>query len=223
MKYYELHPNDQRDNNWLMYCEQYDDPYLTLKPRYIECVCVKCRAIDHDRAFAEGFDQGLKIRARGDLLITSEGFYCFSDKVRSVIEAAGFQGLSLKVIPGTGWHVVNAVCRVEADRSAYAATKPFCDSCGRPKELIGLIRCIDQIQAPATMGTFFAPVFDRRGSMNGDRDLFLTEDILLHFKSHGIKGGMCARLLTGAEYAAVKAAGALKNPLKWPRGSGVSL
>ena len=59
--------------------------------------------------------------------------------------------------------------------------------------------------------------------MNGDRDLFVTGDIVAQFKKQGIKGGMFARLLTPSEYEAVKAAGAERNPLKLPKSSRVVL
>ena len=59
--------------------------------------------------------------------------------------------------------------------------------------------------------------------MNGDRDLFVTEDIVSEFKQQKLKGGMFARLLTPMEFAEIKAAGAEKNPLKWPKDSRVVL
>lgn len=223
MKYYELVPYDQVHNNWLMFTEQREPPYVTLKPRFSDCVCPKCKMIDHDKAFAKGFDEPLKIRAKGDLLGTSEGFVCISEKAKQVVESFGLGGITLKEIPNAGWWVVSVTCRVNADRSAYTVTKPFCDQCGRPKETIGLIRCLNQIEAPDQVGQFFSPTFDRGGSMNGDRDIFVTEDIVFLFKQQKLKGGIFERLLTPIEFAAIKAAGAEKNPLKWPKDSRVIL
>lgn len=223
MNYYELVPNDQTHNNWLLFAELKEPPYLVVKPRYVGYVCPKCKKIDHDKAFVEGFDDGLKIRARGDLLCTSEGFLCVSEKVRQIINLKEFSGITLKAIPRTDWWVVNASCRVQADDSAYTLGKPYCEACGRAREAIGLIRCLSQIERPRGKGTFFSPTFNRCGSMNGDRDLFVSEDIVAEFKLQGVKGGMFARLLTQEEYAQVRAMGAEKNPLKWPKGSRVIL
>jgi hypothetical protein len=223
MNYYELVPNDQVHNNWLLFKERKEPPYVLVEPRYSDCVCPKCKKIDHDKAFAKGFEEPIRIRARGDLLVTSEGFICISEKAKQVIESFRFGGLTLKAIPNAGWWVVNVTCRVEGDQSAYTVTKPSCDQCGRPKETIGLIRCLNQIKAPNQVGTFFSPTFDRGGSMNGDRDVFVTEDIVSQFKQQKLKGGMFARLLTPMEFAEIKAAGAEKNPLKWPRDSRVVL
>lgn len=225
MNYFQFFPNDQVHNNWLMFTEQKTPPYVVLRPRYLDCVCPipNCKKIDHDKAFAEGFDDDIKIRARGDIMDTSEGFTCINDKAKNVIESSGFVGLSLKEIPKTGWWVANVVHRVKADQNAYTITKAVCDRCGRPKETIGLIRCLNQIEVPSNTGTFFSPTFDRGGSRNGDRDLFFTEDIVSIFKQQKLKGGMFTRLLTPAEYADVKAAGAERNPEKWPKGSRVIL
>lgn len=206
-----------------MFTEQKSSPYVVLKSRYGDCVCPECKSIDHDKAFAKGFDADIKIRAKGDMLCTSEGFICFSERVLTVIESAGFSGITLKPIPESAWYVVNSACRLNADQTAYKMTKPFCNQCGRPKECIGLIRCLNQIDVPRERGTFFSPVFDRGGSMNGDRDLFATEDIVTCFKQQGIKGGMFARLLTPPEFEKIKAAGLEKNLPKWPKDSRVIL
>lgn len=223
MNYYEFVSHDQVHNNWLLFTEQRVAPYVLVRPRFGDCVCLKCKSIDHDKAFAKGFDEDIKVRAKGDLMGTSEGFTCISEKARNVIESAGFTGLSTKEIPKTGWWVVNVANRVRADQSAYTISKQVCDLCGRPKEVIGLIRCLNQIEVPSAAGTFFSPTFDRGGSMNGDRDLLVTEDIVSQFKQQKLKGGMFARLLTPTEFAEIKAAGAEKNPEKWPRNSRVIL
>jgi len=223
MNYYQFFPHDQVRNNWLMFTELKEPPYVFLKPRFSSCVCPKCKKLDHDKAFAEGFNETLKIRAKGDLFGTSEGFVCISDRAKQVIESCRFGGIALKPIQNAGWWVVNVTRRVDADQRAYTVTKPFCDQCGRPKETIGLIRCLSQISPPDQVGTFFAPTFDRGGSMNGDRDLFVTEDIVFQFKQQKLKGGMFARILTPEELAEVNAVGAEKNPLKWPKDSRVVL
>ncbi len=223
MNYFQFFPHDQHRNNWLMFTEQKEPPYVSVKPRFCGCVCPKCKKIDHDKAFAEGFDEALKIRAKGDLFGTSDGFVCVSEKAKQVIESFGFGGITVKAIPNAGWWVVKVIRRVNADQSAYTVTKPFCEQCGRPKATIGLIRCLNQIQAPDQVGTFFSPTFDRGGSMNGGRDVFVTEDIVSQFKQQKLKGGMFARLLTPTENAEIIAAGAEKNPLKWPKDSRVIL
>ena len=223
MNYYAFFPHDQVRNNWLLFTEQKVPPYISVRPRFGDCVCPKCNRIDHDKAFAKGFDEGIKIRAKGDLLGTSEGFICINDKTKSVIESSEFTGIALKEIPKTGWWAVNVTNRVKADQSAYTISKQVCEQCGRPKEVIGLIRCLNQIEVPSDARTFFSPTFDRGGSINGDRDLFVTDDIVSQFKQQKLKGGMFARLLTPSEHAEVKAAGAEKRPDQWPKGSRVIL
>ena len=58
---------------------------------------------------------------------------------------------------------------------------------------------VRQIQVPENSGTFFAPVFDRGGSLNGDRDKLVTEDVVQAMKSAGIKGVTFERLATAEE------------------------
>jgi hypothetical protein len=223
MNYYELVPDDQPWNNWLLFTEHKEPPYVVAEAAYSDCICPKCGKIDHDKAFRIGFEKQRRIRAKGDLLATSEGFYCLSDRAKRVLESERLSGITLKPIPGAGWWVIDVSRRVEADQSAYTLTKPLCDYCGRPKEAIGLIRCLNQVRVPNQIGTFFSPVFDRAGSMNCARDVFVTEDIVSLFKRQKLKGAMFARLLTPTEFAAIKAAGAEKDPLKWPKDSRVVL
>ena len=196
---------------------------MTVKPRYARFVCRECMKINHEKVFAEGFDPGLRIRANADLLGSEEGFYCVNERARRVIEINGFQGLSLKPLEGRPWYVVNVARRVRADQTAYTYSIEKCTECGRPKDVTGLITFLDQIEAPSKPGTFFGPTFDRCGSMNGDRDLFVTEDIVLAFKEGGITGGIFEKLLAGKEKAQFDQAVASGTVFKWPKGTKIVL
>jgi len=223
MNYFQFFPHDQTQFNWLIFIAHREPPYLTVMPRYSKYVCPKCKKIDHEKVFEEGFADGLRIRAKGDFFGSDEGFECFSEEVLRIIEESGFTGLLFKPIPGTKWFVINLRRRVEADNNAYKWSRNVCDVCNRPKEVTGLITFLSQIRVPQEAKTFFGPTFDRGGSMNGDRDLFVTEDIVFRFKEKKIKGGMFQRLLTAEEESLFKEACASRVPFKWPKGSKVVL
>lgn len=223
MNYFQFFSHDQEQFNWLIFDAHREPPYLTVKPRYSQHVCPKCIKIDHDRVFEEGFEEGLRIRAKGDFFGSDEGFECVSDNVLRVVEQGGFAGLAFKPIPGTKLHVMNLRRQVDADKNAYKYSKGVCEVCKRPKEITGLIKFLSQIKVPDEPRTFFGPTFDRGGSMNGDRDLFATEDIVLRLKEQRIKGGTFQRLLTTEEESLFKEAAANQVPFKWPRGSRVIL
>jgi len=219
MNYFQYYPQDQARNNWLMFTEQKDPPYVLVKERYRHFICAGCSGFDHDLVFNEGFDPGLKIRAKGNLLGTTDGFYCVDDEAKKVIESSRFVGLTFKPLPETKWHVVNTTCRVSADKSSYRSTKPPCSVCHRQRGSVGLIRFLSQIEAPKENGVFFSPIFSRSGAMDGNRDLFVTEDILAVFKERGIKGGMFEKLLNRDEEVCFTEAAAVKAPFKWPKGA----
>src|ERR1043166_3562046 len=116
MNYYRFSPDDQKHFNWLIFVEHREPPYHVLRPRYESLVCGRCKKFDHDKVFGEGFDKGLKIRVKGDMFYSEEGFYCFNDKVKQIVESYGFSGLVFKSIKQTGWHAINVACRVDANR-----------------------------------------------------------------------------------------------------------
>lgn len=219
MNCYRFVQNDQRHNNWLLFTESTEPPYVTIRPDSTRFVCGRCKAIDHDSAFKNGFPSGLKIRARSNVFMTSEGFFCFDDQVRQIAVDSGFEGIAFQKLIGTRWNAINVTCRVQADPTAYEYSKNVCPQCQRPIGVGGLIRFLSQITVPDRTGTFFAPTFDRCGSMNGDRDLFVTENIVLRFKEQRVKGGMFERLLTKEEEARFRAVVAANQVFRWPKGA----
>jgi hypothetical protein len=220
MKCFEFSGNDQSRNNWLVNTELKEPPWVVTKPKYAPCFCPKCELPDLDALFELGFDDTVKIRARGDLFHSSDGFVCVNEKVKALVESEGFRGVAFKPVGKAGWWVVNVTRRVEGDEQAYTR-RNICPECGRARQTYGQICCVNQIDCPKEPGTFFSPKFRRSGYQ--DRDLFVTEDIVASFKKNGVKGGLFSRLLEPAEFEAVKAANALMDPLRWPKDSKVIL
>lgn len=221
--YFYLSPQDQPTDNHLLWLTHRHPPYYTLKPRYTELVCSACSKFDYDAVFNEGFDADIDIAAKGNFFQSTDGFYCFDDKFRSLIERFKIGGLTIKPLSDSGWHVCNIRCRVDGDRSVYTVHKPFCGQCGRPKGgVTGLVQFESEIKPPTGESLFFGLTFDRQG-YNGDRDLFATEDVVVKMKEAGLRGVTCFKLFAEPEATKVRLAIERREPFKWPKGSRVIL
>lgn len=205
MKFYYLSPPDPKGDPHLIFNGIRKSPWLVIKPRYKRFQCA-CGKIDFDGVFEEGFDSDVKIREKGDFVITLDGFTLATRKVVETIEEKQFYGLSWKAISNADWYVLNVVERVPGDEGAYDRRKPVCKVCSRAKVTVGLIVLERQIAVGKVKGAFFSTTFDRGGSLNGNREIFATEDVLVAFRDAGIKGVTFNRLATEEEESAFKAA-----------------
>jgi len=80
MNFYQFAPNDQPWNNWLVSEEVGKEAVLRVRERYRGIVCSRCKKFDHDKAFDLGFDADIRIRARGDIVCTSDNLYCITER-----------------------------------------------------------------------------------------------------------------------------------------------
>ena len=139
-----------------------------------------------------------------------------------LIDESGFRGLEAKTVGDGNWFVINETWRVPVDSATYEISKNTCSNCGRAG-VTGLFDYLSQIEVPAESGIFFTPTFDRRGSWNGNRDLFATEDIAIRLKERGIKGGYFTRLLDRSEEEAMRKRIAGGKLFKLPKGALIEL
>jgi hypothetical protein len=207
---YRFDEHDQVWNNWLVFAENEreedpDDP-LRVRERYRRLVCQTCFKFDHDLAYNAGFDRDVRIRARGDMIESSDGFHCVNEKFVRAIRRNGFTGLSLKRVGTDGWHAVNVKRRFDPDPRVYGQSKRACPRCGRPEEGWGVVEYASQVALPKTRGMFFTTTSGRIGMRYDDRDLFATADVAMALKKAGIKGGTFNRLLNAAEEAKARIA-----------------
>lgn len=195
MNAYEVCPYDQAYANWLLFDLIEEGSNIRIKPHYAHLYCPKCFKPHHERAFEFGFVAGAKFQVRGQIQTTLDGFLCVHDVVRTLIEKHKWSGLALKEVPGAPWHVVNMTERVWTDAACLTPSGFKCEVCGRVKEVIGSVMRMSSIAIPDSPGTFFAPKIDRAGSTNGERDVFITEDIYQCLKAEGINGACFRRLM----------------------------
>lgn len=222
MHYYRFSAYDQAQNNWLLFTELNDPPWVEVKPRYRSYVCNRCANISYELVFREGFDAPMKIRAKGNLFFSTDGFFCIDEKAKLLIETAGFHGVIFKPILNTGWWVVSIELKVNADKQVYKYQNR-CNECGRAKQTYDNFCCLTQIEMPTSNKSFFSPALQREGTPRTHQDVFVTEDIVTEFKRGGLKGGVFTRLLTTGEFDAVKAIKAERDPERWPKDAHVVL
>jgi hypothetical protein len=221
--YFYLSPQDQRADNYLLWLTSRNPPYLTLRSRYAGFVCPECSKFDYDVIFREGFDTDIEIAASGNFFESTDGFYCFDDKFRSLVERFQIEGLAIQPLSNSGWHVCNIRRRVDGDASVYTVHKPLCSQCCRPKGgVTGLVQFESEIKPPKGKSLFFGLTFDRQG-YNGDRDLFATEDVVFKLKEAGMRGLTCFKLLVDPEAAKLRSAIERNEVFKWPKGTRIIL
>jgi hypothetical protein len=208
MRRYLFSPDDQDWNNWLLFVEKDDEP-LQVKPKYRTLVCPECLQYDRDKVFRRGFDSELRIRARGDIFQTADGFYCVNERLRGIFQKHRIQGMKLKKLGKGGWYVVSLTLRVNADRRVYKTEKDldgrkFCPLCKRALSVYGIFEFEKQIDSPKAARALFTTVFDREG-VHSSPDLLITDDVVKILKEAKIKGGSCDRLWTDEEARTVAA------------------
>ncbi len=223
MNYYQFWPSDLRNPIWLLFKQHKAEPEVILKPRYAELCCPQCRRFDHDAVFAFGFDDDVKAQTKFDFLRTGEGFLCVRSPVVQFFEKNRVLGLAFKKIPTTQFSVLKVTERVEADRSVYVPSRPFCTLCGRPRGVTGVFEFRRQIRLPSSGGRVVLPLFSREGSRNRDRDIFASEDVVMGLKAAGFRGGQFQRLLKGEEEAAFNAAVQKNEVYERPPGATINL
>ena len=195
MNAYQVSTYDQVHANWLLFDLIEEGSISRIKPQYAHLYCPKCFKPHHEKAFEFGFAAGAKFRVRGQIQTTLDGFLCVHDVVRALMEKHKWSGLALKEVPGAPWHVVNVTERVWANAACFTSSGFKCEVCGRVREVTGSVMRMISIAIPSTPGTFFTPTIDRAGSTNGERDVFITEDIYQCLKTERIKGACFSRLM----------------------------
>lgn len=222
---YRFVPHDQSCFNWILFRELKKSPYLEIKESRLRLFCPSCEKFDHDRAFQENFEDGIRIRshARNNIVITDDGFWLFDDKLLELIESHGYKGIKTKQLPGTKWHIVNITERRKGDPTTYKRHGHPCGICGRHEAITGLTDYESQIEIPSRSGRFFTNDYDLEGSGHHDKELFVTEDIVETFRGAGIKGGEFMRFLNSDEEKQMRESLAKTNQRKWPKGVRISL
>lgn len=218
MNVYRFSPNDQPWSNWLLIDESKEEPYLLIKKRYEHLFCPVCEMFDHDEALKESFDEGVRIHARGNIVMTDDDFCLFDEKTTQVVLSQKVQGIRLKPIPRTEWSIVTISERKECVALAYKSHLPKCRKCGRFSEFTGLIDYESQISIPKHERTFFTTKIGFQGANRRNRDILLTEDVVRCLKDAGLKGGRFMRLLNRDEEGVMKRSVATTGKAKWPSG-----
>jgi len=201
MKYYWLLPNDLPANRWLIWNDSRETGGLIPKPVFQDLMCSKCWQANHDNIFKRGFEGAGNFKSKRDLVGTTDGFLCISDKVKTLLLRHKVGGFRSKPIGNDGWHVVNVNLKVNAVRvytSEIWKGHRLCPKCKRALATGGGYEYERQISLPKRVRVFFTVIHEHQGGHRGP-DIFVTEDVVKILQGGGIKGCRFNRLMTQEE------------------------
>lgn len=204
MQWFWLSASEQRYNNWVLYKEATSMRPVHLRARYERFTCPECRKIDEDAALRSGIDN-VRLRAKTDLLLTSDNVLCFSEKLRDIFVSHHVMGLEfLEILGQSRYQVVLPTHLVEVDlskttfqyedRDAYGreVTPGFCATCGRPRLGRYLFPTLASLVLPEDPLVVVAPAIPSE-SPQGKVYWILVSEV--------VKGIMRENRVSGAGYA----------------------
>jgi len=206
MKWFWLVPKDQRQNNWFLYDEV---PPVVLRKRYQWLQCAECGKIDEDQALLSGLDADVQLKARSDIVQTSDEVLCFSEKTRKIYELNNLTGLEFMDIPKDFKYKIafpTHILDVDLKTAAFQYQEPcivagielpggFCTLCGRNKggAYVGPLK--GSFDLPNNPLTICAPSINRENSRGKIYWILVSEVVKNLFQlSH----------VTGAEYSEIR-------------------
>jgi hypothetical protein len=160
-------------------------------------VCSECLQANHEVIFRRGFEFEKPFRSNRDLIETTDGFFCISEKVRNLLQRHRARGFNLKQISNDGWWAVNLTRKVSADniyKSHVWDGRRMCPECKRAVSVTGLYQFERQLPLPSESRVLFTVKHERQG-LHAGPDIFVTEDIVKVLQGAGIRGCAFARLL----------------------------
>lgn len=162
MQWFWLAPNEQRYNNYVLYEER---PLVRIRTRYENLACPQCHKVDDAAALRSGRDP-VVLRARTDVVGTSDDIYCVSEAFRELFISHGMSGLDFLDIPGqtkyevalpTFWATVDTgktQFQYEDEGEGWAQ---FCSTCHRPLRGRYLFPSLASLSLPQDPLTIAAP------------------------------------------------------------------
>jgi hypothetical protein len=136
--------------------------------------------------------------------------FVISEKMLKVLRKRRVGGYEVKPVDKAGWYALRVTVRVDSDPRVFRYEKGRCKACGRPLDGGGLHELLAQVEPPPSSNTFFTTKLACLARDGPDRDLFCTEDVVMHLKENGIRKGSFHRFWTDDEkkaYDAKEAAG----------------
>ena len=137
--YYWIVPKDQRHNNWLLH-RDHPETGRSLRKRYSDMVCGRCKKLNELDALERGLESDVTLRARSDLVQTSDGFLCGNNKAKDLIESLGAETVRFVSLSASDKYYVlipDTFAPVDLEAAGMEFLRP-CDQCGRFRETCGL-------------------------------------------------------------------------------------
>ncbi len=183
-----LVPKDQYYNNFLFWK---DGKPRTLRPAYAAVRCQVCGKLDELKALQMPLQDDIKIRARGDVVLTHDGFLLFSQHLQDVLSDNRVQGVRYLAIPNEDrYRVAIPTCYlpVDPDTAGFQYAGAKCVACGRYRHGVYVGPLKPSYSPPEDNTVMCAPeVFQESGV--GRVFWFLVSDLVKSlFKKNGIRG-----------------------------------
>jgi hypothetical protein len=174
-----------------------------MKAQYDSVRCHRCGRYSDDDVFKVGFFDPFFINVKGDFDFTGDRVPIINDKFVKVLQKEKVRGYETKKLGRTGWHALKATTRVKFSPKIMKPSGKVCPECKRSRDMSGRFHNQCDVAVPNGAKTIFTT---ERGwhSTLWDRDIFMTEDVVLALKAAGIKGGYGRRLLTEEDLAKAK-------------------
>ena len=223
MSIYCFASNDRADFAWLIHKQDLASGRRAALAEYEKLVCSRCRRFSPDEVFKVGFAAASPLKAKEDIILTDDGFYCVNERFRKIVAASGTPGLEFKQVGKTEWNVIKISHRYDVPQDVFKTVRGSCDTCGRIREMIGGVLHEGQFIVRPAQDSFFSTNLERQGSGGSERDLYATGKVVELLKSAGLKGGVFRLLHDEATYRTRLAAWHAGKKLKDAKGSFIHL
>ena len=187
VKYYLPVPKDRRDFTWVLYRFQ---ERLELRERYLPFRCPECRKVDEIAAIHSGVDADVRVKARADYCLSSDGLILFSERLLQLCQTQGIGGFEPIALPGDPRYVIafpTCLIKTDAARAGIELHGRVCSMCGRPHETTFLPTLTSLTLPSDPLTLFMSEIWSEKGS---DRMCWFhaSEKVVGIFKKEKVSG-----------------------------------
>ena len=157
MKYFWLVPKGQRHNNFILFHDADGSRPVTLRERYLDLQCKRCKKLDADVALQRGLEAGISIRARTDYVACDYGLVAVSKRFRGLLREHSIGGITFAELPSDDNYAV-VMPDIVADTDIETCGMELhrrCDACGRYRETC-FLPAITSMQLPDRDSVIFS-------------------------------------------------------------------
>jgi hypothetical protein len=179
---------EQRHNNFIFW---HEGPPRYARSSYLPLMCPECGKIDEREAVLLPTEEDVRIRARTDIVGTSDGMVCFNRKAKNAYERNALKGL--RFLPLTGdenyflaWSEV--WLSVNLEKASFQYDGEPCPICRRPRLGAYVGPMAESFQTPDDPAIICAPSEWRESVFSRNLWLLVSETVKQVFQSERLSG-----------------------------------